>query len=133
MAPGPAAEVEQALARLQRQRPLDEAGLVFCALGAQLVAVDVEIVVAEKAHVPGRVAHRHTSLADGPCVYTGCALTRSFDPVRGSCRPAGPRRRRRRHTSHRPGTRQDLPLSEARLWETSTSRASCRDQARGER
>src|SRR2546425_4272441 len=69
MAPRPAAEVEQALARLQRQRPLDEAGLVFCAVGAELVAVDVEIVVAEKALVPGRVAHRHTSLADGPCVY----------------------------------------------------------------
>src|SRR5437870_8882035 len=75
MAPRPAAEVEQALARLQRQRPLDEAGLVFCALGAQLLAVDVEIVVAEKGLVPGRVAHRHTSLADGPCVYTGSALT----------------------------------------------------------
>src|SRR5436309_122318 len=71
MAPRPAAEVEQALARIQRQRPLDEAGLVLRALGAQLVAVDVEIAVAEKALVPGRVAHRHTSLADGLCVYTG--------------------------------------------------------------
>src|SRR6266566_459327 len=71
MAPRPAAEVEQALARIQRQRPLDEAGLMLRALGAQLVAVDVEIAVAEKALVPGRIAHRHPSLADGPCVYTG--------------------------------------------------------------
>src|SRR5947208_9839070 len=71
MAPRSAAEVEQALARLQRQRPLDEAGLVFYTLGAQLVAVDVEIVVAEKALVPRRVGHRPASLADGPCVYTG--------------------------------------------------------------
>src|SRR6266516_4136845 len=104
MAPRPAAEVEQALARLQRQRPLDEAGLVFGALGAQLVAVDVEIAVAEKALVPGRVAHRHASLADGPCVYTGYALTRSSpSPVRGSCRSVRPRRRRRGEAPTSPG------------------------------